>query len=168
MNYADLKAIVFDVDGVLTDGKIIFDHQGNEQKEFYVRDGQLIRFLRNEGFVFGAITGRDTYAVEKRMKDLRVDFVRQGCEDKKIAYTEFKNQYGLTDAQIAYIGDDVVDIGVLKQVGLAIAPADAVEYIKPFCHYITEAPGGRGVLREVIDLIIAHTQRTEKLMQFYS
>lgn len=149
-----ISAILFDIDGVLTDGSITMDAQGEEIKTFHVRDGQLIQFMRDKGFVFGAISGRDSVAARKRMEALNIDFIRLGQGQKEGAYAEFKKEFKKKDEEIIFIGDDVIDIPVLKQVGLAVAPADASFYVAPHIHLHTKTKGGRGVLREVIDLII--------------
>ncbi len=149
-----LKAILFDIDGVLTDGSITIDAQGEEIKTFHVRDGQLIQFMRDKGFVFGAISGRDSKAARVRMESLKIEFIRLGQGDKLNCYQEFKKEFELTDEEIAFIGDDIIDIDVLKQVGLSVCPADASEYVIDHVDFVTKRPGGRGVLRELLDVII--------------
>lgn len=160
----DLKvitAILFDIDGVLTDGSIILDARGEEIKNFHVRDGQLISFMQGKGIVFGAISGRDSTAAKKRMEDLKIDFVRLGQGKKEAAYAEFKKEFKRKDAEILYIGDDVIDIPVLALAGVAVAPADASFYVVPHVVMQTKAAGGRGVLREVIDAIIQQREWNE-------
>ncbi|MBI1221686.1 MAG: HAD hydrolase family protein [Bacteroidetes bacterium] len=149
-----ITAILFDIDGVLTDGSIILDAQGNEVKNFHVRDGQLISFMQNKGIVFGAISGRDSKAARARMEALKIDFVRLGEGDKASAYAEFKKLHKKKDPEVLYIGDDVIDIPVMAQVGVSVAPSDAAFYVVEHVHMQTRAAGGKGVLREVIDLII--------------
>jgi len=153
-NLKNISAILFDIDGVLTDGSIVLDANGEEIKSFHVRDGQLISFMQAKGIVFGAISGRDSVAARKRMEALKIDFVRLGQGKKEEAYAEFKKAFKKKDEDIIFIGDDVIDIPVLKQVGFAVAPADASFYVAPHVHMHTKTPGGRGVLREIIDLII--------------
>lgn len=161
VDYAPITAILFDIDGVLTDGSIILDAKGEEIKNFHVRDGQLISFMQGKGFVFGAISGRDSVAARKRMEDLKIDFVRFGQGKKETAYTAFKKEFKRQDKEILFIGDDVIDIPVLTQVGIAVAPADASFYVVPHVHLQTKTPGGRGVLREVIDAIIQQREWNE-------
>lgn len=149
-----IKAILFDIDGVLTDGSITLDAQGEEIKTFHVRDGQMIRFMQDKGILFGTISGRDSKAARVRMEALKIDFVSLGQDDKTTAYTKFKKQFKLKDEEVIYIGDDIIDIPVLKQVGFAVAPSDASPFVFPYTHHQTKAKGGKGVLREVIDMII--------------
>lgn len=149
-----IKAILFDIDGVLTDGSIILDANGEEVKSFHVRDGQLIAFMQAKGIRFGTISGRKSKAAEKRMSALRIDFVRLGQEDKLEAYQAFKEEMKVSDAEILYIGDDVIDIPLLKLAGIPVAPADASQYVMPHVLWVTRLRGGKGVLREVIDAII--------------
>ncbi len=149
-----IKAILFDIDGVLTDGSITLDANGEEIKSFHVRDGQLIRFMQEKGILFGTISGRQSIAAETRMKALKIDFVRLGQDDKLEAYAAFKQEFKLKDENIVYLGDDVIDIPIFKEVGLAIAPADASPFVVPHVKYLTRKPGGKGVLREVIDALI--------------
>lgn len=153
-DFSNISAILFDIDGVLTDGSIILDAKGEEVKSFHVRDGQLMSFMQEKGFVFGAISGRDSVAARTRMEALNIDFIRLGQGKKEEAYAEFKKLHKKEDHEVLYIGDDVIDISVLTQVGIAVAPSDASFYVIPHVHLQTKAAGGRGVLREVIDLII--------------
>ncbi len=163
-----IKAILFDVDGVLTDGKITYDGNGNELKSFNVKDGQLIKFMQQQGFIFGAISGRSSAALEKRAQELGLDFFRQGSRRKQDEYSEFKKAFKVTNEQVAYIGDDVIDWGILRQVALPVAPSDAVFFIKKCCKLITSAKGGEGVLREVIEHIITEQNLQQELENYYS
>lgn len=157
----NISAILFDIDGVLTDGSIVLDASGDEIKSFHVRDGQLISFMQQKGIVFGAISGRDSKAAQKRMEQLKIDFVRLGQNTKLEAYEEFKKEFNKSDSEILFIGDDVIDIPVLSVAGVAVAPADASFYVSPFVHMHTKTSGGRGVLREIIDLIIEQREWNE-------
>lgn len=150
----ELKAILFDVDGVLTDGKITLDSNGEEIKSFNVRDGQLIDFMRSQGFVFGAISGRKSKALECRLKEMNVDFYKLGVVDKKIAVQEFLRKFNFKKSEVGFIGDDVIDIEVLKYVGYSFAPKDASQNVLNIVKIITSAKGGEGVLREIIDCVI--------------
>jgi 3-deoxy-D-manno-octulosonate 8-phosphate phosphatase (KDO 8-P phosphatase) len=154
LDLTKVKAILMDVDGVLTDGSIVLDGQGEEIKSFYVRDGQLVAFMQSKGILFGAISGRDSFAARKRLADLKYDFIRLGSTNKEIAYAEFKAEFGLDDDSIIFIGDDVIDIPVMSKAGIAVAPSDAAHYVLQHVHWHTKAQGGRGVLREVIDVMI--------------
>ena len=134
-----IKAILFDVDGVLTDGGIILDNNGNEFKRFNVKDGQIISYLRAEGILVGAITGRKSKLVEKRMRELNVDFLAQGVSEKALEFNNFLIQYSLDKSEVAFLGDDVIDLPVLSQCGLSVCPADAREYIKSRVDIITSS-----------------------------
>lgn len=150
-----IKAIFFDVDGVLTDGKIIYDSEGRELKMFDVRDGLVVSHLKKAGFILGAITGRESAAVAMRMNELKVDFCHQGVMDKADTCRKLMKHYKLKAKEVAYLGDDLNDVEVFKAVGLAICPADAPIYIRSQADLVTFAKGGQGVFREVADLILA-------------
>lgn len=152
---SDIKAIFFDVDGVLTDGKIIYDSDGKELKQFNVKDGQIISHLRKAGIVVGAISGRDSAAVTKRCTELKLDFCHQGILDKAEVFKKLAAYHKLKKKEVIYIGDDINDLGPLKLSGLAVCPADAPVYLKNLVDFTTKAKGGEGVLREVADLVLA-------------
>jgi len=149
-----IRAIVFDVDGVLTDGGIIYDNSGMEIKRFNVKDGQIISHLKKNGFIVGAITGRDSQVVKNRCEELKLDFHYHGSSDKNVQYEKIKQNYKLTDEEIAYIGDDIIDLSILTQCGLSATPADAREYIKKYVDFITPAKGGDGALRDLADFVL--------------
>ena len=150
-----VKAIFFDVDGVLTDGRIIYDDSGRELKEFNVKDGQIVGYLKKAGIIIGAISGRESPAVARRCAELKVDFCHQGILDKASVVTKLMEHYNLKRKEVAYIGDDINDLGAFEQVGFSVCPADALDYVKGYVHLTTFALGGRGVLREVADLVLA-------------
>jgi|YelNatPaOPRAMG01_1025707.scaffolds.fasta_scaffold29346_3 3-deoxy-D-manno-octulosonate 8-phosphate phosphatase (KDO 8-P phosphatase) len=149
-----IKYILMDVDGVLTDGAIYISDKGVESLRFDVKDGMGIVLLKNLAYGIGFISGRSSKAVELRAKSLGVSDVFQGVQDKLVIYEEIKEKYGLKDEEIAYIGDDLNDIQVMEKVGLAIAVADSAKEIRRFAHYVTRLPGGRGAIREVVDLFM--------------
>jgi len=149
-----IKLLILDVDGVLTDGSIILDNHGNELKFFHVRDGHGIKMLMLAGVHVALITGRQSQVVEKRADELGIRDVFQKCYDKKIAYDELIRKYSLDDSEIAYVGDDIVDIPILKKVGFPVVVADAHEEVKAFAHMITTKEGGRGAVREICDLLL--------------
>lgn len=149
-----IKAILFDIDGVLTDGGIIYDDNGIEYKKYNVKDGQIISHLKRFGFVVGAITGRESDVVKNRCNELKLDFHKHGVKDKLLEYEAFKAQYNLTDGQIAYIGDDIIDLSILVRCGLSATPADARAYIKESVDIITDSKGGEGVFRDIADYIL--------------
>jgi 3-deoxy-D-manno-octulosonate 8-phosphate phosphatase (KDO 8-P phosphatase) len=150
-----IKAIFFDVDGVLTDSKIIYDENGREIKNFNVKDGQIISHLKRAGIVTGAISGRDSGATAKRCAELKVDFCHQGIMDKASTFEKLAKHYKLKLKEVAFIGDDINDLTTLSRAGLAVCPADTFDYIKERVHLVTFAKGGRGVLREVGDLVLS-------------
>lgn len=156
---SEITAIFFDVDGVLTDGKIIYDAEGREIKEFNVRDGLIIAYLKKAGIITGAITGRESEAVNRRCAELKVDFCHQGIMNKADTVEKLMRHYNLKSRQVAYIGDDLNDVGVFKLVGFSVCPTDAPDYIKVRVDLVTFAKGGRGVLREVADLVLAAKEK---------
>jgi 3-deoxy-D-manno-octulosonate 8-phosphate phosphatase (KDO 8-P phosphatase) len=149
-----IKLLILDVDGVLTDGSIILDNYGNELKSFHVRDGHGIKMLMSAGIHVAIITGRQSQVVEKRAHELGIKDVFQKCLDKQIAYDELAQKYGLDSSEIAYIGDDIIDIPVLKRSGLPVVVADADDQTKAFAQFITTKEGGRGAVREFCDLLL--------------
>lgn len=160
-----IKAILFDVDGVLTDGKIIYDDAGRELKEFNVKDGQIIAWLKKQSIVTGAISGRESTAVSRRCAELKVDFCHQGIMDKASVVEKLAKHYKLKLKEVAYIGDDINDLGAMQLVGFRVCPADAPDYVKERVHWVTNAKGGRGVLREVADLVLAAQGAFEKIIK---
>lgn len=149
-----IRLVLLDVDGVLTDGAIMIDDRGVETKRFHVRDGQGITLLKHYGIEVGFITGRSSHAVGLRAKELGVRIVYQGVENKARAYDEIKRETGLKDEQIAYVGDDSVDLPVLRQSGLAVAVKDCWPELKNAVDYVTECEGGKGAVREVMELLL--------------
>lgn len=147
--------LILDVDGVLTDGRIIYTDDGREGKTFHVRDGFGIVDFRKRGHRVGIITGRSSPVVSRRAEELGIDVVMQGADDKLQSYAAIKEKYGLADREVAYIGDDVPDIAVLECVGFSAAPSDAHESVKRAVKYVCKHKGGRGAVREVVDMIIA-------------
>ena len=149
-----IKLLILDVDGVLTDGSIILDNNGNEYKAFHVRDGHGIKMLIHAGVRVAIITGRHSKVVERRAHELGITEVFQKCMDKKIAYTQLMQQYSLQNHEVAYVGDDIVDAPIMAVVGFPVAVADAAEEAKKFALMVTENRGGRGAVREVTDFIL--------------
>lgn len=149
-----IKLLLLDVDGVLTDGGIYIDARGIEIKRFDVRDGQGITLLRRGGIAVGFITGRSSKGVRVRARELGVRIVYQGVQSKAEAYRLIKQKSRLKDESIAYVGDDIADIPVLRQTGLAIAVRDAWAKAKRHADYVTKADGGHGAVREVSELLL--------------
>ncbi|MGE5219899.1 MAG: KdsC family phosphatase [Chloroflexota bacterium] len=146
--------LLLDVDGVLTDGRIIIDDRGVETKQFHVRDGQGIALLLHAGIQVGIITSRSSQSVSYRAKELGISPVRQGVHNKLSAYNEIKRRQSLKDSQIAYIGDDVADLPILRQVGLGVSVADGWPGLRRAVNYVTKAKGGHGAVRELAELLL--------------
>jgi len=149
-----IKLIIFDVDGVLTDGGIILDSKNNEFKMFHVRDGHGIKMLNKAGIKVAIITGRNSGVVKRRAKELGITELHQGIFRKSDVYDSLLKKYKFKDEEVAYMGDDVVDVKLLKRVGLPAVPADAVEEAKKWAVFISTKKGGRGAAREFIELIL--------------
>jgi 3-deoxy-D-manno-octulosonate 8-phosphate phosphatase (KDO 8-P phosphatase) len=149
-----IKMLILDVDGVMTDGSIMLDSLGNETKSFHVRDGHGIKLIQKAGIPVGIITGRSSEVVNIRARELGIADVHQGALDKITVYDAIISKYGLLDEEIAYVGDDAVDMSILKRVGLAAVVADADPCVKPHADIVTKCPGGRGAVREVINFIL--------------
>jgi len=146
--------LVLDVDGVLTDGRLFYHDDGTESKAFDVRDGHGIKMLRQAGIETAIISGRSCPLVDKRAADLGIKEVVQGVRDKAPSLEKLLSDKGLKPEQMAFVGDDVVDLPVMNRVGFAVAVADASEHLFDMAHYVTLAPGGRGAVREVAELIL--------------
>src|SRR6478736_3371517 len=162
---AQIKAIFFDVDGVLTDGKIIYDDTGKEIKNFNVKDGYIISHLKKAGILVGIITGRDSKVVSNRAAELKLDFCHQGIMDKHSVFEKLVAFHKLKKKQVAYIGDDINDLGVLRACGLSACPADTFDYIKTEVDIVTETKGGQGVVREISDLVLASQGILDKILK---
>ncbi len=151
-----IKMLVMDVDGVMTDGRIIYTSEGQWSRFYNVRDGAGIVLLINAGYKTGIITGAQSIDVVKRAEHLKVHHVHMGKVDKGPAYDEIKKSSGYTDEEICYIGDDVFDVPLLKQVGFAATVPGALDVAKEVSHYVTTQTEGMGALRELCDMIMAH------------
>lgn len=149
-----IRLLLLDVDGVMTDGRIIYDDRGGETKAFDVKDGHGIKLLQRAGIRVGIITGRQSPVVDHRAAELGIDLLYQGVKDKLVPFREILAQTGLRADEVAYVGDDVIDLPVLRRVGFAATVADAVEDVKPYVHHVTRHPGGRGAVREICDLLL--------------
>lgn len=149
-----IKLVIFDVDGVLTDGGLHIDSNGNEHKVFNSRDGHGMKMLQNSGVEIAIITGRLSEAVSHRMASLGIEHVHQGCLEKLPVFNELIKSLSLLPNQIAYVGDDVVDLPIMHKVGLAIAVQDAHDHVKKHAHWQTPHEGGRGAARDVCELIM--------------
>lgn len=151
---AQIKLVIFDVDGVLTNGGLFFGDDGQEYKVFYSRDGLGIKLLQRTGVEIAVITARESKLVIHRMKNLGIEHLYQGRLDKITAYKELIDKLDVTPEQTAYVGDDVIDLSVMKCVGLAICVADGHPFVKQHSHWTTPHDGGRGAARDVCELIM--------------
>ena len=149
-----IRACIFDVDGVLTGGEIIYTNGGEEAKVFNIKDGWAIVELKKLGFITGIITGRSSELVAKRAAELKIDYLVQGELKKLDAYERFKAQYGIKDEEIAYIGDDLIDLPILVRCGFAACPSDAVDEVKTRVDMVSRFVGGKGAVREMIEEIL--------------
>ncbi|MEJ2575419.1 MAG: 3-deoxy-manno-octulosonate-8-phosphatase KdsC [Gammaproteobacteria bacterium] len=149
-----IKLVIFDVDGVLTDGALFIGDDGQEYKAFNSKDGHGLVMLQGTGVQVGIITGRSSEVVRIRMESLGIRHVYQGRREKLPAYEELKAATGLADESIAYVGDDVVDLPVMRRVGLAAAVADAHPLARQHAHWVAAAGGGRGAAREFCEFVM--------------
>jgi 3-deoxy-D-manno-octulosonate 8-phosphate phosphatase (KDO 8-P phosphatase) len=163
----EIKLVIFDVDGVLTDGSLYIGDDGQEYKAFNSRDGHGMKMLQFSGIEIGIITGRTSDVVRHRMQNLGVEHVYQGKQEKLPAFDELKTKLGLQENQIAYVGDDVVDLSIMRRVGLAIAVNDAHPLIKQHAHWLTTSPGGRGAAREVCEMIMEAQGTLKPALEHY-
>ena len=151
---AKIKLIVFDVDGVLTDGSLYLTDDGQETKAFFALDGHGIKMLKRSGVELAIITGRHSQLMRHRVKNLNIEHLYQGIEDKLEAYEELITRLGYGHEQVAAMGDDVVDLPMMRRSGLSITVPGALDHVKQYAHYVTRLPGGRGAAREVCELLM--------------
>ena len=163
----DIRLLLLDVDGVLTDGSIVYGNSGTELKAFNIKDGFGIRLLREAEVEVGIITARRSEAVERRAQDLKLAHLYQGVGNKIEAFSEILATRNLAPRQVAYMGDDWLDLPLLSRVGLAATVADAVAEVKAVAHYVTRQAGGRGAVRELCELIIEAKGLREELLARY-
>ncbi|MFQ5441766.1 MAG: KdsC family phosphatase [Thermodesulfobacteriota bacterium] len=162
-----IKLLLLDVDGVMTGGSIIYDDDGREIKVFDVRDGHGLKLLMRAGIGVGIITSRTSGVVAKRAEDLGIELLYQGRIDKLKAFGEVLERKALAADEVAFMGDDIVDLPVLKRAGFSVAVHDAVDEVRGRVHYVTSNPGGRGAVREVSELILKVQGKWEGLMERY-
>jgi 3-deoxy-D-manno-octulosonate 8-phosphate phosphatase (KDO 8-P phosphatase) len=149
-----IKLLILDVDGVMTDGRIVFDANGVESKFFNVKDGHGMKMVQRAGIEIGIISGRESVVVTNRALELGINHVYQRCHSKLEPYRKLLEVTGFTDEEAAYMGDDLIDIPVMRRAGFAAAPADAVAEVFPFVHFVAKNRGGWGAVREVCDLLL--------------
>jgi 3-deoxy-D-manno-octulosonate 8-phosphate phosphatase (KDO 8-P phosphatase) len=164
---AKIKLIVFDVDGVLTDGKILLHPDGSESKQFDIKDGTGIVWAQRFGLTVGFLSARASTATTQRAAQLGITLVHQGVSNKLDAYQQMIDGLMLEDDQVAYMGDDVLDLPVLSSVGLSAAPADAVEEVRGRVHWVSSLNGGHGAARELIELILRAQGHWSDLLAHY-
>ena len=158
-DFATIKLLLLDVDGVMTDGRITYDNDGGELKSFDVKDGHGLKLLQRAGIEIGIITGRQSEVVARRAAELGIELVYQGVKDKLVPFNEILEKLRISPEEVAYVGDDVVDLPVMRRVGFAVTVADAVEDVKPFADLVTTRDGGRGAVREVCDFLLKKSDR---------
>lgn len=158
----NIKLMAFDVDGVFTDGSIIYDENGKETKVFNAKDGQGVVCVEKSGIITAIITARKNGTVEHRAKNLGITELHQGIKYKLPVLEEIIKKYGLTFENVSYMGDDLPDICILEKVGLACCPNDAVDEVKNICDFVSTKDGGRGAIRELCDFVL-RSQNIEPL-----
>jgi 3-deoxy-D-manno-octulosonate 8-phosphate phosphatase (KDO 8-P phosphatase) len=162
-----IKLLLMDCDGVLTDGRLWLTEDGDEQKSFNTKDGLGLDLLHRAGLKSGIISGRSSKAVLRRAGELGIEFVRQGDAQKIEAFEEVLRLAGVDDDQVAFIGDDLTDIPLMQRSELSVAVADAVDEARTVAHYVTQAKGGRGAVREVVEIILKSQGRWSDLVDEY-
>ncbi len=162
-----VKLLLFDVDGVLTDGKILLHPDGTESKQFDIKDGTGMVWAQRAGLKVGVISARTSRATAQRAAQLGITIVQQGVSSKLVAYDEILLQQGLTDADTAYMGDDVLDLPIVRRAGLTGCPSDGVQEVRSRVDYVSRAAGGNGAAREFVELILKAQGRWKPLVASY-
>ncbi|MCF8151795.1 MAG: phenylphosphate carboxylase subunit delta [Burkholderiaceae bacterium] len=160
----DIKLVILDVDGVMTDGRIVIDDNGVESRNFDIKDGMGVVVLMMSGVEVAIITSKKSGAVRHRAEELKIKRFHEGIKKKTEPYEEMLKEMGITDAQVAYVGDDLVDLSMMKRVGLPIAVGDAVADVKQHAAYVTKARGGYGAVREVAEMILKAQDKWDKIL----
>lgn len=160
-----VRLLLLDVDGVLTDGAVGIRSTPDEHKNFFIRDGLALHWARQEGLTVGLLSGRPSAATDRRATELGITIVSQDGPDKRRAYAGILASNKFSDADVAYMGDDLLDLPILGRVGLATSPADAVEDVKARVHWISAAPGGRGAVRELVELVLRARGRWDAVVR---
>ena len=167
VDFAEIKLLALDVDGVLTDGTLIINADGSESKFFNSLDGHGIRMWQRAGLKVALISGRTSLPTERRAEQLQIEYVFQECHYKLPAVEKLAGQLGLLPANIAYVGDDLTDMPVMRYAGFGVAVANAVDEVKQCADYVTTRPGGSGAVREVIEYILKKSGRWQDLVKRY-
>ena len=164
---AGIKLVIFDVDGVLTDGSLFLGDDGQEYKAFHSKDGLGMKMLQATGVEIGIITARSSQVVRTRMESLGIKHVYQGKLKKISAFEDLKRKLMLQNEQIAFVGDDLVDLPIMRQVGLAVCVQDGHRFVKQHAHWETPSPGGRGAAREVCELVMEAQGTLQSTLESY-
>jgi 3-deoxy-D-manno-octulosonate 8-phosphate phosphatase (KDO 8-P phosphatase) len=167
MSVSNVQLLILDVDGVLTDGGIIRDDAGQQIKRFHVRDGAGVVLWRRLGKDVAIITGKESEVVSHRAEELGIRHVYQNVGNKVEAYEQVKDELGVSDAQVAYVGDDLPDLPVMRRVAAPIAVADAVEEVRAVAKYVTKYPGGYGAVRDAIEYLCKEMGLWEQVLERY-
>ena len=160
----DIKLVILDVDGVMTDGRIVIDDNGLEQRNFDIKDGFGVVALQMTGIDVAIITSKKSGAVRHRADELKIKYFHEGIKKKTEPYELMLKEMAITDSQVAYVGDDLVDLSMMKRVGFPVAVADAVDEVREAAVYVTKAPGGHGAVREVAELILKTQGKWDKIL----
>ncbi|MCZ2291555.1 MAG: phenylphosphate carboxylase subunit delta [Burkholderiales bacterium] len=160
----NVKLVILDVDGVMSDGRIVIDDNGVEQRNFDIKDGFAVVALQMSGIDVAIITSKKSGSVRHRAEELKIKHFHEGIKKKTEPYEKMLAEMGITDAEVAYVGDDLVDLSMMKRVGMPIAVADAVDEVKSVAAYVTKARGGYGAVREAAELILKTQGKWEKLL----
>jgi len=160
-----VRMLILDVDGVLTDGGLLYSDKGGESKLFNVKDGLGIKLLIQEGIKVVIISGRKSKAVDYRAKDIGIQEVFQGARDKVVVFEKILKKNKINSEEVSFIGDDLIDLPLLSRVGFAIGVSDGVDEVKKAVDYVTKLPGGKGAVREVCELILKSQEKWEKCLE---
>ena len=163
-----IRLLLFDVDGVLTDGTVIVHTDGSESKRFHIRDGAALVWAQRAGLTVGLLSARASGATSHRAAQLAIRLVVQGVSSKLEAYERILRDTGLTDAAVAYMGDDLLDLPVLARAGLSAAPADAAPEVRRQVDWVSTCAGGRGAARELVELVLRAQDRWETVLREYT
>ena len=162
-----IDLLVLDVDGVLTDGRIIYDSRGADIKAFHVADGQGVKYWLRVGHEAAILSGRSSRTIRIRARDIGIKAVYEDAKDKRPVLENILKRFGRTPEQVCYVGDDLVDLPVMARVGFAVAVAGAVPEVKRIAHYVTRQPGGAGAVRETVELILKYQGRWDDVLARY-
>jgi len=166
-NLADIQLLAMDVDGVLTDGTLVINADGSESKFFNSMDGHGIRMWQRAGLKVALISGRASEPTQRRAEQLQIEYVFQDCHNKLPVFDKLLEQLGLSPERVAYIGDDLTDLPVIRYAGFGVTVANAADEVKQYADYVTTRPGGNGAVREVIEYILKNTGKWQQLMTRY-